>query len=97
MPADLQRVTEWPQRKLLAFEKDSLGFYVSGHPLDRFADQIEQYATACVEDLRGMDYYACITLCGIQTAYKARPLKSGDGRMGIITFEDHDPLLLRWT
>ena len=88
MPADLQRVTEWPQRKLLAFEKDSLGFYVSGHPLDRFADQIEQYATAYVEDLRGMDNYARITLCGIQTAYKARPLKSGDGRMGIITFED---------
>jgi DNA polymerase-3 subunit alpha len=89
MPPELLKVDEWTQRQLLAHEKDCLGFYVSGHPLDRFADQIEQYATASVENLRTLDDYTRVTLCGIQSAYKARPLKSGNGRMGIVTFEDH--------
>ena len=27
-------------KELLAFEKESLGFYISGHPLDRYASEI---------------------------------------------------------
>jgi len=28
---------EWTPKQVLAFEKESLGFYISGHPLDRLA------------------------------------------------------------
>lgn len=34
---------EWPQNQLLAFEKELLGFYVTGHPLTQFADILERY------------------------------------------------------
>ncbi|MCK6575628.1 DNA polymerase III subunit alpha [Myxococcota bacterium] len=89
LPPELASVDEWPQRQLLANEKDCLGFYVSGHPLDRYVDQIEQYTTATIEQLREMENYARVTIAGIQTALKVRPFKSGEGKMAIIQFEDH--------
>ena len=36
-------VEEWPQNQLLAFEKELLGFYVTGHPLTQYADILERY------------------------------------------------------
>ena len=31
----------WPEAQQLAFEKEALGLYMSGHPLDRFAEETE--------------------------------------------------------
>jgi len=42
---ELQEKDPWTERQLLAFEKEVLGTYVSGHPLLRHADIIEKYAT----------------------------------------------------
>ncbi|MSP71926.1 MAG: DNA polymerase III subunit alpha [Myxococcales bacterium] len=89
MSPELQKVEEWSHRQLLAFEKECLGFYVSGHPLDRYIDQIERYATATLEELRDRENHARVTIAGIVTSLKIRPFKNGDGRMGIMTFEDH--------
>ena len=33
-------------RELLAYEKESLGFYISGHPLDRFVGDMRRFANA---------------------------------------------------
>jgi DNA polymerase-3 subunit alpha len=37
----LKNYDEYELKALLDFEKDTLGFYVSGHPLDNFRDQID--------------------------------------------------------
>ncbi len=37
---------EWPEHELLAHEKELLGFYVTGHPLTRYAPILEKYALA---------------------------------------------------
>jgi len=37
----LKNMEEFDLKTLLDFEKDTLGFYVSGHPLDNFRDQID--------------------------------------------------------
>ena len=34
---EVMRVEEWPEQVFLANEKSTLGFYISGHPLDRFS------------------------------------------------------------
>ena len=39
-------VDEWMPKELLAFEKESLGFYISGHPLDRYGGEIRRFTTA---------------------------------------------------
>ncbi len=89
LPADVMQIDEWPSQVLLANEKASLGFYVSGHPLDRFAEQLGRYTTARVEDLGRRENYDRVTLGGIVTSLSLRRFKSGDGRMAIILFEDH--------
>ncbi len=37
---------EWPQHELLAYEKELLGFYVTGHPLTPFVPLLKKYALA---------------------------------------------------
>jgi DNA polymerase-3 subunit alpha len=38
----LENMPEFSDTEILEFEKASLGFYVSGHPLDRYRDRIEE-------------------------------------------------------
>ena len=40
--ADGLEVEVWPQERMLADEKELLGFYISGHPLDRFRGTLER-------------------------------------------------------
>jgi len=44
-------VPEWPLDQKLKGEKDTLGFYVTGHPLTRFADEIERFAEGRIAEL----------------------------------------------
>ena len=39
-------VPEWDHRELLAYEKETLGFYITGHPLSVFADRLGLIANA---------------------------------------------------
>ena len=43
-------IEEWSPKQLLAFEKEALGFYVSGHPLDRYRGDLTRYASATTSD-----------------------------------------------
>ena len=87
-PPDLMEVKEFPEPTLLEREKASLGFYISGHPLDRFREQIDRFATCTVEDLPSRQNYDVVTLAGIQSALRIIPLKNGGGRFCSMLFED---------
>jgi len=39
---ELEHLEEFDQTEILEFEKASLGFYVSGHPLDKYREQLDQ-------------------------------------------------------
>ena len=39
---NLEPLEEYTSKEILEFEKDSLGFYVSGHPLDEYREQLDQ-------------------------------------------------------
>ena len=43
-PPVMPEIDEWDEKQLLAFEKESLGFYVSGHPLNRYEKLLEKFA-----------------------------------------------------
>ncbi len=42
----LPDVPEWSLDEVLRYEKELLGFYLSGHPLDQYCDTLEHYTTA---------------------------------------------------
>ncbi|MBI5508007.1 MAG: DNA polymerase III subunit alpha [Deltaproteobacteria bacterium] len=93
MPESYNAVEEWTVKERLAAEKEALGFYVSGHPLDAYAQDLPRLcsattkAVAALADLPGQRYEE-VTLAGVITALKERPLKSGNGRMAFATVED---------
>ncbi len=39
----MSEIDEWDEKELLAFEKESLGFYITGHPLSEYEDILEKF------------------------------------------------------
>lgn len=46
-------VPEWPKGTRLAYERETLGFYLSGHPMDAFRTDIKYIAPASIADVGG--------------------------------------------
>jgi DNA polymerase-3 subunit alpha len=86
-------VPEWNPRQRLEFEKESLGFYVSGHPLDRWKDDLRRHASATTANLDQLPERTEVSVGGLATNYRERPLKSGKGRMAIFSLEDQSGLV----
>ncbi|MCB9507090.1 MAG: DNA polymerase III subunit alpha [Myxococcales bacterium] len=78
----------WTDSAVLAAEKDTLGFYVSGHPLDRFADEVSVFADCDTARLESKGPRDKVTLAGVVTGKRERLLKSGEGRMAFFQLED---------
>ena len=81
-------VGEWNKKQLLDYEKQSLGFFVSGHPLDRFDDLIKRIPHTPIEDLPLCARFQTVTLIGTVAAFRAMNSKQGPGRVGFATIED---------
>jgi DNA polymerase-3 subunit alpha len=83
-------VPEWSPRQGLLFEKENLGFYVSGHPLDRYDDDLRRYASATTAALETLPDRTEVSVGGVVASCRERPLKSGKGRMAFLTLEDKE-------
>ncbi len=80
-------VPEWHEGELLAFEKDVLGFYVSGHPLARYEKLIRSYSTVSSAGLGELSERANVGMGGIVTGVKRITTRKG-GRMAYVQLED---------
>jgi DNA polymerase III subunit alpha len=80
-------VPEWDADQRLAFEKEVLGFYVSGHPLARFRDAAVLKGATVSGELASRPTGARVWLFGHVVALKETSTKSGN-RMGFVTLED---------
>ncbi len=73
--AELPEVPAWPDRDRLAGEKEALGFYLSGHPLDALRERLEEVATHTVSALRGGGE---VTVGGLVAGLKRKRTNKGD-------------------
>jgi DNA polymerase-3 subunit alpha len=83
----LPNVPEWKESQLLAFEKESVGFYISGHPLAAFEADMKRYATATTETLEQVPDGKDVTICGIIAGLKQKITKKNE-KMAIMNLED---------
>jgi DNA polymerase-3 subunit alpha len=81
-------IDEWDPKQKLANEKESLGFYISGHPLDRYAQDLKRFRATRSVDVQEKEDWTELSVAGIVSAWKEWPLKSGEGRMAIFQLED---------
>jgi DNA polymerase-3 subunit alpha len=82
-------VPEWDSDQLLLYEKEVLGFYLSGHPLRRVWAEAQRLGAIGTADLAGREDGARVLLCGLVGALREINTKNGD-RMGFMTLEDMD-------
>ena len=74
--AGAARIPEWPDEEKLRYEKETLGFYVSGHPLNKYAPDLKQFANANTETLyRHVD--EVVNIGGIISQIKRSKIKKG--------------------
>ena len=73
---------EWPDEEKLGFEKETLGFYITGHPLNRFGDELRQFANATTETLH-QKVDQVVQIGGIVGQLKRSKIKKGpnEGKM----------------
>ena len=78
---------EWPENKLLEFEKQVLGFYVTGHPLAKHASQMKEYTTTTSEEIFKLPDGRQIRMGGIINKVKHSNTKKGE-RMLVFELQD---------
>jgi DNA polymerase-3 subunit alpha len=73
----LPKVPDWTGPEKLTSEKEMLGFYITGHPLDEYAEKARELATHTTSNLEGLSKNTEVALCGILTAVQRRRTKEG--------------------
>ena len=73
----LPKINDWTSAEKLAGEKETLGFFITGHPLDQYMDKVRELATHTTAQLEGLGKNTEVALCGILTGIQRRRSKEG--------------------
>jgi DNA polymerase-3 subunit alpha len=74
----LPDVSEWTETEKLAGEKEVLGFYITGHPLEKYRAALASLTKFDTSALDEIDHDQQIDLAGILTSLRIRTSKKGD-------------------
>ncbi|SFM94791.1 DNA polymerase III subunit alpha [Thermodesulforhabdus norvegica] len=85
----LPDVPDWDSRTMLNYEKEALGFYVSGHPLDFYRERLSRLCTDTTQDLSSKPDGAQVVVAGMITVAKEITTRRGE-RMGFLNLEDRE-------
>ncbi|MGH7887463.1 MAG: DNA polymerase III subunit alpha, partial [Candidatus Binatia bacterium] len=81
------QVNEWSSQESLAFEKEALGFYITGHPLDKYERALKRITSGTIAALKERALAGEVRLGGVVSALRLRNTKKGD-RYGSFNLED---------
>ncbi len=73
----LPNVPDLSSHEKLTGEKEMLGYYVTGHPLDQYMDKVTELGTHTVETIQELEKGAEVKLCGILTGVQRKRTKEG--------------------
>ncbi|MCA9737543.1 MAG: DNA polymerase III subunit alpha, partial [Gemmatimonadetes bacterium] len=83
----LPRVPEWQEPVRLAREKETLGFFISGHPLERLRDVVEAFGSTRTSDLKERGGQP-VDLAGVVTSVARQISRRDNSEWGKVTLED---------
>jgi len=102
-PNGLPAATAWTEQEQLAFEKETLGLYWSGHPVDRYRNELREFGAKSIAELAETPLspepaetwgpggrkpiQADTSVGGVIAAIRQLKTKKGD-RMAVFTLED---------
>jgi DNA polymerase-3 subunit alpha len=85
----LDRAEPWGEGLKLKHEKETLGFYITGHPLRKYAAEVKTYGNATTGILSEKPSGSDVSIGGIVSSVRHMRTKKGEA-MGVILLEDWD-------
>ncbi|MFN7144422.1 MAG: OB-fold nucleic acid binding domain-containing protein, partial [Myxococcota bacterium] len=83
----LPNTPEWAVGERMKYEKETLGLFLTGHPIEAFAEEVQRFASAPIDGLRRLHDKDKVAVAGIVAAF--RVIKTGKGdKMAFVTLED---------
>lgn len=83
----LPDIDEWNESRRLMMEKETLGFYITGHPLNKYKDKLEELSVTPITELQELQDKEDVNIGGIIRSSKKILTKKGDS-MAYLTVED---------
>lgn len=80
-------VAPWPDKIWLDGERDTLGLYLTGHPINQYARELRQYTSGRLSEVQPGGRDRVSTVAGLVIASRVMTTKRGN-RMGILTLDD---------
>ena len=84
---EIPSIPEWTDREKLSFEKETVGFYLTGHPLDDYREDILAVTDASLNENKQWVEGQNLRVGGLIRDIKNRKTKKGDP-MAVIVMED---------
>ncbi len=81
------KVAAWTPKQQLLAEREALGFYLTGHPLDRYQQDVDKHASLRIGQLRADQDGSEVVLGGVVSELREIHTKSGKV-MGVFQLED---------
>ncbi len=99
----LPNVPDWDEHQRLAYEKEILGFFITGHPMEKYKDKLADFRALNTEDLKAMrastgkeEYYVGGVMCNVKVAkskkgdmYALGTLEDMHGAVAFLCFSDN--------
>jgi DNA polymerase-3 subunit alpha len=85
--ADIADTGEWPDRMKWAFEKEAVGYYLTGHPLEDYREELQRFAQVSTADLGEECSGEEVTLGGVIASVRRLTNRKGES-MAILVLED---------
>ncbi len=86
-PPPLPNVPEWPEKEMLRCEKEAIGIFLTGHPLDKFQRDLARLTTASTATLSARTNQERVAIAGVIHTVKQKNSKKGD-RYATFSLED---------
>ena len=99
----LPNVPDWDEHQRLSCEKEILGFFITGHPMEKYKDKLADFRALNTDDLKNMEtssgkeeYYIGGVMCNVKVAkskkgdmYALGTLEDMYGAVSFLCFSDN--------
>lgn len=84
---EFPKIDEFPENQLINFEKETIGFYISKHPLEIYMDVIKKFTTEDTSTISKLPIGTEVRICGLVNGVREKYTKKGE-RMAFLNLED---------
>lgn len=81
-------VLEWTEKQRLQFEAETMGLYLSAHPMDRYIKEVKRYCRVPMNEIATLEAREEVTFAGVVSGLRDLPKKDGTGRMAFFSLQD---------